>query len=164
MDYGTKEFGRLDEYIKKKRLFYIVLQPFTPLPGTTIFPEYEDKLNVSRESFPIWDLSHLVLPAKLKPRQFYWQIAKIYARYPGNLLRVPKLKLTTPPSLMSSQFWRLMGGCYWILLSLLTAHRHHRKYCKLPKSARIIKKLPLESQGRNKFRYKIESDRVASPL
>jgi radical SAM superfamily enzyme YgiQ (UPF0313 family) len=162
IDYGTKEFHRIDEYIRKKRLFYIVLQPFTPLPGTTIFPEYADRLNVARESFPIWDLSHLVLPAKLTPRQFYWQIAKIYARYPGNLLRVPKLELTTPPSLMSSQFWRLMGGSYWLLLSLLTAHRHHRIYRKLPKPAHLIKKLPIENRGRRKFLYKANFDQTAS--
>lgn len=127
-EYDKRDFRRLGEYIEEKKLFYLVLQPLTPLPGTEIFKEYEHLLTVERESFPIWDLSHLVLPSRLTHRQFYWQMAALYARYSGNLLRVGRLDLRTVPDVFTCDFLKLMAGAYRVLISLLTAHRHHRIY------------------------------------
>jgi len=138
-EYDERDFRRLGEYIEEKKLFYLVLQPLTPLPGTEIFEEYEHMLTVERESFPLWDLSHLVLPSRLTHRQFYWRMAALYARYCGNLLRVRGLGLRTVPHVFTCDFLKLMAGAYKVLISLLTAHRHHRIHRKKGSPLNIIR-------------------------
>jgi radical SAM superfamily enzyme YgiQ (UPF0313 family) len=141
MEYDRRDFKRLGEYIEKKQLFYFVLQPLTPLPGTEIFKKYEHLLTVDRESYPLWDLTHVVMRSRLTPRQFYWQMAAIYVRYTANFLRVRKLGLRTVQNVFTYDFLRLMVGAYRILISLLKAHKHHRIYRKNSSPPRSINTL-----------------------
>jgi hypothetical protein len=60
---------------------YVNLQPFTPLPGTDLFPEYRNRLRTGREKYEKWDLAHLVVkPTGMSVRRYYWNILKVYYR------------------------------------------------------------------------------------
>jgi radical SAM superfamily enzyme YgiQ (UPF0313 family) len=126
--YTRHDFRRVGRYIREQGLYYIVLQCLTPLPGTLLYPEYEEQLTVDRQAYPIWDISHLMLPSRLSPRQFYRQMAWLYLKTAGNPFRARRLNLRTAPRILSNSFLRLIRGAYRILFSLTFAHHQNRRY------------------------------------
>lgn len=92
IDWQKEEFQRLERWLKRLKLTFINLQPFTPLPGTDPYPKYESQLIVPREAFEQWDLAHLVLkPAQMSAAAYYWQIIRLYHRvtlHPRNTLKL----------------------------------------------------------------------------
>ncbi len=92
MDWSTTDFKRLGKWLRHLRLTFINLQPFTPLPGTAPFKQYESQLVVPREAYENWDLAHLVLrPENMSPARYYWNIIKLYhtvTMRPANLLHL----------------------------------------------------------------------------
>lgn len=81
LDYSKEDFRELEDFIKKMDISFVNLQPLTPLPGTGIYPEYKDKITVSREDYAKWDLAHLVLkPEHMSARAYYYQIIRLYHR------------------------------------------------------------------------------------
>ncbi len=94
VDWDGRDFDRLYKWIRKIDIKFINLQPFTPLPGTKLFDEYEDKLIIPREEYEKWDLAHLtVAPSKISIRNYYWNIVKLYYKItmnPVNLMKMIK--------------------------------------------------------------------------
>ena len=79
LDWAAADFRRLVRWLKQNGMIFVNLQPFTPLPGTPLFAEYEDKLLIPRQECEKWDLAHLVVaPRRLSVRQYYWQMLKAY--------------------------------------------------------------------------------------
>ena len=79
IDWDKKDFQRLYRYIKKLKLVFVNLQPFTPMPGTGYFHQYENSLIIPYDEHEKWDMAHLVVkPANISVRQYYWQIVKLY--------------------------------------------------------------------------------------
>ncbi|MBN2008513.1 cobalamin-dependent protein [candidate division KSB1 bacterium] len=91
-DWDKTDFERLYRWLKKLNITFINLQPFTPLPGTALFEQYEQSLIVPRSDHAKWDLAHLILrPTRLSVAAYYWQILQLYYRItiqPKNLLRL----------------------------------------------------------------------------
>lgn len=90
IDWDKNDFLNLYRYIKKLGLVFVNLQPFTPMPGTGYYKEYEDKLIIPYTEHENWDMAHLVInPTKITVRNYYWQILKLYYKItlsPKNVL------------------------------------------------------------------------------
>jgi radical SAM superfamily enzyme YgiQ (UPF0313 family) len=123
-DWGEREFVLLDNYIKKVGLYYIVIQPLTPLPGTKIFSKYEAKITIERKKYELWDMQHSVLPTKLPPKEFYKKIRQIYVKNCLNPWRAHTLQLRTTPPILSKKYLRLLSGAIRIFLAMKKAHKH----------------------------------------
>lgn len=94
LDFSKEDFKGLTKWLNSFQVAFVNLQPLTPLPGTSIFDEYKDKLLVKREDYHMWDMAHVVLrPEKMSIRSFYFQMLKAYYRViikPKNALRLVK--------------------------------------------------------------------------
>lgn len=92
MDWDATDFANLGRWLRKLKLTFINLQPFTPLPGTAMLEKHQSELVVPREEYEKWDLAHLVLkPTKMTPACYYWNIVKLYhtvTMRPANILRL----------------------------------------------------------------------------
>ena len=79
VDWDKNDFNRLYKYIKRLNLVFVNLQPFTPMPGTAYFAEYENQLIIPYSEYEKWDMAHLVIkPSGISVRNYYWQIIKLY--------------------------------------------------------------------------------------
>lgn len=94
MDFSKSDFKRLTNWLRALDVTFVNLQPLTPLPGTDIFEDYEDKLLVGRDQYHLFDMAHVVLkPQLMSVREFYIQILKSYYRIiirPKHILRLIK--------------------------------------------------------------------------
>jgi radical SAM superfamily enzyme YgiQ (UPF0313 family) len=90
LDFTRKDFSDLTTWVRGLGIRFVNLQPLTPLPGTSIFKDYEDKLLYPRERYEMWDMAHVVLkPEHMGTRAFYLEIVKAYYRIvmrPKNVL------------------------------------------------------------------------------
>jgi radical SAM superfamily enzyme YgiQ (UPF0313 family) len=123
-----KAFRKLGDYIADRNIFYVVLQPLTPLPGTLLHERMKDELTVPADAYPLWDMSHLVVRSSMTAGRFYRKMIGLYIRTSGNPWRFRKLQLRTAPPLLSRDFARLTTGAYRVVLSLLSAHKHLVSY------------------------------------
>lgn len=93
-DFTKKDFRQIEDYIIGLNVSFVNLQPLTPLPGTEIYDDYNDKILVPRKDYAMWDLAHIVLePKYMSIRQYYYQIIKTYARIvlrPDNIIKMLK--------------------------------------------------------------------------
>ena len=65
------------------------LQPLVPLPGTAIYDDYKNQLLLNPKEYEKWDLTHLaIMPTKLTPTQYYYQIIKGYFKTSASLSSV----------------------------------------------------------------------------
>jgi radical SAM superfamily enzyme YgiQ (UPF0313 family) len=122
--WSREDFARLEDYIERTGLYYLVIQPLTPLPGTRIFSAYEDKLSVARDAFEVWDMQHAVLPTSLPQKEFYRLIRRIYIRKILNVRRARHMQLRTVPPIWSKKYLRLLLGGIRVMSSLRQAHLH----------------------------------------
>lgn len=111
LNWEDKDFHQLGLWLKKNNLRFINLQPFTPLPGTSLFAQYQNNLLIPRSKYEQWDLANLIVrPGKISVRRYYWNILKLYVKItlqPGNLLK--NLKYGLPANLkLSSGTLRIM--------------------------------------------------------
>lgn len=92
LDWTDQDFDNLYTWLRELDLKFINLQPFTPLPGTGLYEEYQDVLIVEREAYAKWDLAHLtVKPGKISPARYYWNIVKLYYKITMNPKNVQKM-------------------------------------------------------------------------
>jgi radical SAM superfamily enzyme YgiQ (UPF0313 family) len=123
-NWTRSDFRKLNDYIKENKLFYIVLQPFTPILGTTGFDDYVD-FNIPREDYELWDMQHAVIKPALPEKIFYSEIRKIYIKTFFNPFRTAALKMNTAPPVFSLKYLRLISGVLKIYIDLWKAHKHH---------------------------------------
>jgi len=115
-DWSGEDFKKLGAWIKKLGIYFVNLQPLTPLPGTPIFDEYADQLIVQPEEHELWDLAHLVLqPTRMSQSAFYWNIIKLYVQtlMSGFAVKSMFRRYGVWPTL------RLSRGVYLVLLQYL---------------------------------------------
>jgi radical SAM superfamily enzyme YgiQ (UPF0313 family) len=75
-DYGPREFERLRNYIRSRHISVPQFTVLTPLPGTDLFKEIENK--ILTKNYELYDFLHSVLPTKLDPHEFYKEFASLY--------------------------------------------------------------------------------------
>jgi radical SAM superfamily enzyme YgiQ (UPF0313 family) len=124
-DYTPEDWRRLDRFIEETGLYYLNISPLTPLPGTTIWKDYEQKVVVSRRAHGLWDLSHAVLPTRMPLRDYYRALLRTYSRACLNPGRARRFALRTCPPVWSLRYLRLWKGALIIFFQMLRAHRHH---------------------------------------
>jgi radical SAM superfamily enzyme YgiQ (UPF0313 family) len=125
-DWGLEDFREMQQYIYQHRLYYVILQPLMPLPGTDIWDEWKDHVIIDRDHHSLWDISHLCLPSRLPMEVYYREMIKLYLRTTLDLRRLPGLKLRTLPPLWSPQIPRNVWGAAKILWQLAHAHERYR--------------------------------------
>ncbi len=131
-DYTPADWQRLQDFIEETGLYYLNISPLTPLPGTTIWPEYRDHITVRREAHALWDLSHVVLPTRMPLRDYYRSLFRLYARSILNLRRAARVTVRPRPPLFSRASLRIWWGVLRVALQLRGAHRHHDPRSTVP--------------------------------
>ncbi len=124
-DYNEKDWERLQNFIFETGLYYVNISPLTPMPGTDIWESYKDRLTVSRKAFPLWDLSHCLLPTNLPLKKYYKFLLRTYAKTCLDIHRTNRLTLRTMPSVLSYRYLRLWLGAIKIFFQFVSAYRHH---------------------------------------
>ncbi len=124
-DYSIKDWKNLRKFINDTGLYYVNISPLMAMPGTLIWKEFKDRMNVPREAHGLWDLSHSLIQPRLSLRRYYWELLKTYASVIYNLPRAKKVTKRTLPSLWSVNYWRVLWGSTKIGWQFLNAHRHH---------------------------------------
>lgn len=85
-DWDKKDFRNFAKWIRSMHIRYVNLQPLVPLPATPIYEDYKDQLLLKREEYEKWDLTHLaIMPTKLTPSQYYFEIIRGYFRTTASL-------------------------------------------------------------------------------
>lgn len=117
VDWSKQEFMRLGRWLRKLKITFINLQPFTPLPGTAMLKKYESGLIVARDDYAKWDLAHLTLrPLKMSPASYYWNIIKLYYRVTIQPVNIIKLLFRYG----LKQNFKMMLGSIWITFQYLS--------------------------------------------
>jgi hopanoid C-3 methylase len=124
-DYTPEDWARLQKFIDDTGLYYLNISPLTPLPGTSIWDDYEDRVSVPRRAHGLWDLSHAVLPTRMPLREFYRSLLGVYVRSILDLRRARRLTLRTRPPVWHPAYLRLWWGAVQIYRQFRHAHRHH---------------------------------------
>jgi radical SAM superfamily enzyme YgiQ (UPF0313 family) len=71
------DFDALIDYVRRLKISFPQFTVLTPLPGTAFFRE---KLNeLTTRNYELFDFLHSVLPTKLPLREFYENMARLYA-------------------------------------------------------------------------------------
>jgi radical SAM superfamily enzyme YgiQ (UPF0313 family) len=114
LDWERQHFVTLSNWLKQNKLHFVNLQPLTPLPGTSLYEDYKDKLMIPRERYEQWDLANLVVrPEKLSVRKYYFYMLKVYFQItlnPKNTIKNLKygllacLKLSKGTGIISWQY------------------------------------------------------------
>ena len=74
-----EDFDHLNRWIEKNQLSVGSISIFTPLPGTVLYKEYEDRLGVVK--YEDLDFLHLILPPQnMGKLSFYYQFYLIYLK------------------------------------------------------------------------------------
>ena len=80
-DWDKQDFKNFAKWIRKMHIRYVNLQPLVPLPATPFYDDYKNQLLLKREEYEKWDLTHLaIMPTKLTPSQYYFEIIRGYFR------------------------------------------------------------------------------------
>ncbi len=124
-DYTVEDWKRLRKFIHEAGLYYLNISPLVPLPGTSIFELYKDRLIIPRKAHGLWDLSHSVIRTRMPARQYYWQLLQTYATVVYNIPRARQITKRTLPSIWSWNYLKLLWGTTKIGWQFLNAHRHH---------------------------------------
>lgn len=124
-EYTEQEWDRLMQFIEDNGLYYLNISPLTPLPGTVIWDDYQDKLMVPRKAHGLWDLSHVVLPTSMPLKRYYRFLLRTYRRAVLDIRRADRLTLRTRPPIWSRKYLRLWWGAIKIMFQLRNAYRHH---------------------------------------
>lgn len=118
-----QDFKTLDKFIKDNKLYYVVIQPLTPIPGTSAYNENDDFI-IPPRYYELWDMQHTVLKPLLGEIRFYKEIRKIYIKTLFNPFQTASLKLNTAPPIFSLKYLRLIAGVLRIYFDLRKASKH----------------------------------------
>jgi len=75
-DYRKEDFEQLKSYILDHRIETPTFSVLTPLPGTHLFGETEEKLTT--RDYDLFDIAHAVLTTKLPLKEFYEEYARLW--------------------------------------------------------------------------------------
>lgn len=125
-DWTEKDFAELQEYLLHHKIYYCILQPLMPLPGTDIWEEWKDRVILDRDHHELWDISHLCLPGRMPMADYYRHMAKLYIRTTLNPRRVFALRPRTLNNVGWAKITRTFLGALRLLWGLQRAPRRYR--------------------------------------
>lgn len=129
-DWDKKDFRNFAKWIRSMHIRYVNLQPLVPLPATPIYDDYKDQLLLKREEYEKWDLTHLaIMPTKLTPSQYYFEIIRGYFRTTASFssLRYIRKKCGIKVE------WKCFKGAMkmlWHYIKMIWEYRKVKKYEK----------------------------------
>lgn len=78
-DWTRKDFDNLIAYLNQFKYPFINLQPITPIPGTALYEQEKNNIELDRKLFHLWDMAHLAKkPTNMSIRDFYKNILRVY--------------------------------------------------------------------------------------
>lgn len=77
-DFTRLDFRKLLQYVRDHYIYQPQFSVLTPLPGTELFRQIKDLINVNNYEF--FDLFHAVVPTKLPLKEFYSEFSRLYRR------------------------------------------------------------------------------------
>lgn len=125
-DWTEKDFAELQDYLLRHKVYYCVLQPLMPLPGTDIWDEWKDRVILDRDHYELWDISHLCLPGRMPMADYYRQMAKLYIRMTLDPRRIFTLRPRTLDHVGWAKMTRTFLGGLRLLWGLQQAPRRYR--------------------------------------
>ena len=129
-DWDKKDFKNFAKWIRSMHIRYVNLQPLVPLPATPIYDDYKNQLLLKREEYEKWDLTHLaIMPTKLSPSQYYFEIIRGYFRTTASIssLRYIRKKCGIKVE------WKCYRGAMkmlWHYIKMIWEYRKVKKYEK----------------------------------
>jgi radical SAM superfamily enzyme YgiQ (UPF0313 family) len=114
--WGEEDFDRLEAFVKAAKLPNPTFTILTPLPGTELWQKLEPELTT--HDYGYFDVSHLVLPAKLGPDRFYERFARLY--------RHTDARTTLTPAALRELAILIGRGQGWVARRVFTAARDMR--------------------------------------
>lgn len=127
-DWDKKDFRNFTKWIRRMHIRYVNLQPLVPLPGTPIYDDYKDQLLLKREEYEKWDLTHLaIMPTKLTPSQYYFEIIRGYHNTTG---RVSSLRYIRKRCGIKVE-WKCFRGAMkmlWHYIKMVWEYRKVKRY------------------------------------
>lgn len=124
-DYEQTDWDNLWKFVKRTGLYYVNISPYTPLPGAEVYDSLKKNLTVPEDAHGLFDLSHQLLPTKMRLKKYYRNLLKLYSRTILNLARARKLTQRTLPSIWSPDYLRILYGTLKIGRQLYYAHNDH---------------------------------------
>jgi radical SAM superfamily enzyme YgiQ (UPF0313 family) len=127
--WDLEDFRQMQKYILDNRLYYVILQPLMPLPGTAIWDQWKSTVIIDRDHHEMWDISHLALPSRLPMQTYFREMVKLYVRTVLNVLRLPDVRLRTLPPIWSRaslEIPKVLFGGIRVLRQLWSAHTRYR--------------------------------------
>ncbi len=146
-DWTEKDFVELREYLFRHSIYYCILQPLMPLPGTDIWDEWKDRVILDRGHHELWDISHLCLPGKMPMASYYRQMAKLYIRTTLDPRRIFTLRPRTLDNVGWAKITRTFLGALKLLWGLQRAPGRYRPAERARYAAR--NPLPVSASGRS---------------
>jgi hopanoid C-3 methylase len=125
-DWTEADFAELREYLIRHQIYYCILQPLMPLPGTDIWEELQDRVILDRDHHELWDISHLCLPGRLPMRRYYREMAKLYIRTTLDPRRIFALRPRTLDNVGWARMARIFLGALRLLWGLQRAPGRYR--------------------------------------
>ncbi len=114
--WGEEDFDRLEAFVKAAKLPNPTFTILTPLPGTELWQTLKSKLTTHDYSY--FDVTHLVLPARLGPERFYERFARLY--------RMADVRTSASAAALVELAKQTMRGQAWVAGRVFTAVRDMR--------------------------------------
>ncbi len=125
-DWTESNFAELRAYLIRHQIYYCILQPLMPLPGTDIWAEWKDRVILDRDHHELWDISHLCLPGSMPMADYYREMAKLYIRTTLDPRRIFALRPRTLDNVAWTKIARTFLGGLRLLWGLQNAPRRYR--------------------------------------
>ena len=129
-DWDSQDFKNFVKWVNKMHIRYVNLQPLVPLPATPIYDTYKDQLLLKRDEYEKWDLTHIaIMPTKLRPSRYYYEIIKGYFKTTGSFesLRYIRKKCGVKVE------WKCFKGAmkmFWHYVKMIWEYRRLDRYEK----------------------------------
>lgn len=101
-EFKKEDFAAFGPYCRKLKLRYATFAVLTPLPGTDLYEEVQDRL-ITR-NYDLVDFIHTLLPTALPLEEFYEELYRLYTRtipFHKQLSLLRKLPLKEIPSMLA---------------------------------------------------------------
>jgi radical SAM superfamily enzyme YgiQ (UPF0313 family) len=81
-DYDDARFAALESYVTKRAIDLPILTVLTPLPGTPLYAELQDRITL--HDLDYYTLTNAVMPTRLGEKRFYQQYARLIQAFHAN--------------------------------------------------------------------------------
>ncbi len=119
-EHTEDDFRRIDRYVKARpNILLYELTPLTPLPGTMLHAEYQDRLVTDHRE--VYDLAHFVVPTELPANDMNRLLRRYYGRATRRAIR--RMRFWHPRNWLQRHVPRLLWGATRDWIKVGRGHR-----------------------------------------